>query len=193
MTDSLNGVRVEKNPLFTAYRTDLGYGLDSADLVVRIHYRNECSLVGDSVGNLRRLDNSVLAYGEICDRKSVLFKISAGMKNCVVFKCACDYVIFSLFGKASGCRTNCPVVAFRSAACEEDLARSAAECRSSLFTSLLNNLLRISSKLVYAGRIAVLRFEIRQHRVKHIFGNSRCGGVVGINITFFHGILFLYL
>ena len=52
VTYSLYSIGVKKNSLFVTYPADLGDRLDSADLVVSIHYSNKSCLVGDSFGYL---------------------------------------------------------------------------------------------------------------------------------------------
>ena len=150
MTYSLYSVGVEKNALFVTELADLGDRLDRADLVVSIHYSNKSGFVGDSLGYLFGSNNTVFAYGEVGNGEAVLFEVSAGMKNSVMLESGGDDVVLVLCGKAFRSCADSPVVTFCSAACEEYLARVAAESGSSFFTSLFNDFLCVTSELVDA-------------------------------------------
>ena len=166
MTNSLNGVGVEKDLLFLAYCSYLINRLDSTYLVVCVHYGDQSCILADSLSHVLGVDETLVAYGDVCHLKALLFKVFAGMKNCMMLKHRGNDVLLASFCHHLGSSLYSPVVRFRAAAGKEYLSWLSAESLCHLFTGYLNIALCVASKLIYTGSISVGCTEIGQHGVE---------------------------
>ena len=60
MPDCLDRVRMEEHLLLPAYGSDLPYGLDRTDLIVRVHDRHQAGVIPDGGRDFFRADDPVL-------------------------------------------------------------------------------------------------------------------------------------
>lgn len=191
VADSLYRIGVEEHAVLLADRADFGDRLDRADLVVRVHDRDERGLVGDGGFELLGHDDAVFMHVEVGDGEAFLFQCRAGVQHGVVLEFAGDDVRLALGFQLVRDAFDGPVVAFAAARGEIDLVRVGAEAAGDLLARLLQRLLCGIAERVEARGVAVELLIKRQHRVEHSGGDSRGGGVVCINnslAVLFHSV-----
>ena len=141
---------MEEYALFLAYGSYLVNGLDSAYLVVCIHYSNKGSILADSIFYILRVDESLVTDGDISHLEAVLFKVFRCMEHSVVLEYRCDDVLFALFSHELRSALDSPVVGLGTAACEVYLAGLCTQSLCHLFTGGLNCTLSVAPQLVNA-------------------------------------------
>ena len=81
VTDSLNGIGEHKCALRVSDLCYLGDGLKCADLIVRVHNRNESGLIGYCLAKLVELYNSVCIDADVGNAEALALERGAGVKN----------------------------------------------------------------------------------------------------------------
>ena len=109
MSERLNGIRVEGNPVFFCYGTEFPDRLNCADLIVAVHNGNQYRIIANGRTKGIGADYAVLVDVEISNLKSLILQMRTGVENCVMLDLACDDVLpFS--GKSLCSRFQSPVV-----------------------------------------------------------------------------------
>ena len=80
-------IRVEKNLLFSAYRSDFPNRLNRSDFIVRKHNRNQTGIFANGCSHLFRRYQTVFMYIKKRYFKTFFLESFQGMKNCMMFEC----------------------------------------------------------------------------------------------------------
>ena len=166
MPRRLHGVGVEQDARLAADRADLRDGENRADLIVGVHDRDEAGVVADGVTHLPGGDGTGRA-----DRQQNGVVLKGGRKN----------VAFSFARAEHGGGAQRLIVGLAAAGGEDDLARLAAETGGDPLARVLQRLGGLLPDRMQAGRVSVMRFHVRQHRVDGRAAHFRGGRIVRIN------------
>ncbi len=83
------------------------------------------------------------------------------------------------------------VIALGTIACKGNLGRPAPKDVSYLFAGTINGLHSMTTQCVDTARIAILSSEVRQHSLQYTRIERCSSGMIKVDNTFCHGILFL--
>ena len=86
MTNSLNGISVEKNSLVSAYLPDFPYWLNCAYLIIGKHDRDQTSIIANGFFNLFRNDQPVAVNIQQGDFKAFFFQLLQCVQDCMVLE-----------------------------------------------------------------------------------------------------------
>ena len=75
MADCLYSIHMKQHALLPADRTDLSYGLDRTDLIVRVHDSHQTGIVPDGFCRLLRNNQSILMHIQKGDLKALLLQL----------------------------------------------------------------------------------------------------------------------
>src|SRR5215470_17459128 len=139
---------------------NLCYRLNSAHLVVGIHDRDECSLIGKCSTDIIGIDAAIAINGYIGSFEAKTLQVLAGVQHSMVFYRRGNQVV-SLFLQGKRYTFNRQVIALGAAACKGDLGRTTAKQLSHLFASAVNGLHGTASQRVDTARVAILGGQVR--------------------------------
>ena len=172
---------MEQNALFTTDCADFAHGLDRSDLVIAVHDGDQHGLIGDRFAKLIKIDQSVLAHGQVSHPATMFFQSLTGVQHRFVLGRGSDDMV-ALLGIHLRHTFNCQIVRFRGAAGEDDLFGRGANQIGDLFAALFHGFLRDPAEAVIAaGGVAKILGEIRQHGLKHTGIHARGRVIIEIN------------
>ena len=165
VADGLDRVGVEEDACFAADRADLTDWLDGADLVVRVHDRDQAGLGRDRFPDLLGRDQAVLVDVQIGHGEALFFELLQRVEHGVVLKGRGDDVGLALLfaddrGAADGL-----VVGLGAAGGEGDLSGICAQDRCAAGAGVLQGFLGFLTDRVEARGVAEDGLHIGQHRV----------------------------
>ena len=99
--------------------------------------------------------------------------------------------MIAFFLRGKGHALDRQVIAFGAAACKGDLCRAAIQNLGYLFTGTIDSLHGVTTKSINAAGIAILCRQIRYHGIQHTLIKCGGGGMVKIDGTLGHNVLFL--
>ena len=181
MPRRLHGVGVEQDARLAADRADLRDGENRADLIVGVHDRDEAGVVADGVTHLPGGDGTGRADRQQLHLEALFFKALERVQNGVVLKGGRKNVAFSFARAEHGGGAQRLIVGLAAAGGEDDLARLAAETGGDPLARVLQRLGGLLPDRMQAGRVSVMRFHVRQHRVDGRAAHFRGGRIVRIN------------
>src|SRR5208282_3514810 len=151
LADRLDRVAVENDPLLFRELADFANRMNRADLVVRVHDRDQHGLVGNRPADRIRIDHSVLVDRQIGDRRLALaLQRSAAIEHSLVLGHAGDDVV-ALFLVELDDALDRQVVGLGRAAGENDFLRLGVDNRRDLIARLVDSFFGFPSKAVVAA------------------------------------------
>ena len=187
----LDGIRMEEDALacllrmLLQTRTDLCDRLDGAYFVVRDHDADEQRVRPDRCHHRIRIHMSLMIDRKICHVEAPLLEIRAGIQDRMMLdRVGDDVTAFTSFSRAD----QRPVVRLGAAAREIYFGWLSADGGRDGTTTALDRRLRALTISVDGGSIAIIRGEIRHHRVQRILRKRR--GRRMIHVIVFHSGLF---
>ena len=177
LADGLSRVGVEDHAALVTELADFRDRLNYADLVVRVHDRDQDRLVVHGALEVVEVDQAVLLDGHVGDAIAVLLEPLAGVEHRFVLGHRGDDVV-ALLAVHLGDALDGEVVAFGGAGGEDDFLGRRADQLGDALARGLNALFGGPSEgVVAAGGVAELLDEVGQHLFQHP-GIHRGGGMV---------------
>src|SRR5712692_5629120 len=179
---------MEKDSSFVRDLCNLLEWLNSANLVVGMHYGNKNGAPSQRPADIFRIDASKAINSQVCHRRTKPFEEATGIYHCRMFHLGGNDVSI----RSSTCEEQpfeSVIVSFTSATREYDLIGFTAEQPSNLHSSFVHRLPRRAASPVAARRITVWLLEDHPHRVDD-FRRSRSTGIkiqVNMSIRSRHG------
>jgi hypothetical protein len=178
---------MEEDAFFLRNLADLLQRVHRADLVVRVHDRDQNRLVGDRLAQVVEIDAAVLVDRQIghLGLARTLQRL-ARVQNCLVLGDGCDDVV-ALVPVELDDALERQIVRLRGAAGEDDLLRLGVQQAADLLAPGVHRGLGVPSELmVTARRISELLREVRHHRLQHPRVHRGRGVIVHVNQTSHH-------
>ena len=183
----LDGIRMEEDALagflcmFLQTRADLCNRLDGADFVVCHHDADEHRVRTDRCHHGIRIDMALTVDRKIGHIEAPLLEIRAGVQDRMMLdRVGDDVTVCASFS----CADQRPVVRLGTAARKVYFGWLRADGRRDGTTTALDRRLRALAISVDGGSIAVIRGEIRHHRLQRILRKRR--GRRMIHVIVFH-------
>src|SRR5260370_21853764 len=174
----------------TADAANLCYRVNSAYFVVGIHDRNEDGLIANCSTDIIWIDTSIAINRHVGSFKAETLQVLARVKHRMVFyRRGNDMVALFLRGKCYTLYRQ--VIALGTIACKGNLGRPAPKDVSYLFAGTINGLHSMTTQCVDTARIAILSSEVRQHSLQYTRIERCSSGMIQVDNTFSHDILFL--
>ncbi len=178
MTDSLDGVSMEKDTVFVTDSSNLLDRLKGSDLIVRHHDGNQRSVRADSLSYRFRINSAFAVNRQQSYFESLLFKTLEGVKDCMMLDHIRNNMLFAL--SCANFRTGKQrlIISFAATTGEYDLLRVAVQAFSHSLTGTEKSLRSKLTNSVQGRGITVLFSQIRHHCVQRCFAElCRCSVV----------------
>ena len=163
----LHAIGVEDHAALMAEGADLADGLDDADLVVRVHDRDQDGLVSHRGLQILERDQPVGLDGQVGDPVAGLLQPLAGIEHRLVLGHLGDDVVAALLVHLGNALER-QVVRLGGAGGKDNLLGGRADQLRDLLARALDTLLRLPAKpVIAAGGVTELAGKVGQHRVEH--------------------------
>ena len=154
---------------------NLGQRMLHADLIVSRHHADKQRLIGNRFAQPLQVESAFSIYAEQAHSEAFTFERETRIEHCPVFGHGRDDVTAILRG-ASGDPFDRKVVRLGCAAREDDVPMASTDERGDLLTGLLHRFAGFPAEwMVFAGRVAEVFREERQHRIEHTTIDRRRG------------------
>ena len=116
----LYSIGMEQHAFFFTQCTDLGNGLNAADLVVGIHNSHQTGIFPNGCRHFLRRHNAVLMHIQQSNLKALLLHLFQGVQYSMMFKSGGNDMFFPFTGTVQSCRDNSLIIGLTAAGCKID-------------------------------------------------------------------------
>jgi len=179
-TKALNSVGMEYHSPGVGQLPYFLNGHYGAHLVVGVHNCNKYSLIGYSGCNIFNTDHAVLVHRQCGYGKTFLTHSLDSIQHCVVLHRRCDDVVSFVF-VGMGHPVNGHIIGLGSPAGKNNLVGGSSNGPGHFLPGFLHALPDLPAKIVQAGGVAKVLFQVSAHSLYHLRTNRRGGAVVEVN------------
>ena len=164
---TLSSISMEKDFFISANLSHLINRLFDSNLIINMNNRREQSIRSNRLFKFLQINNSISLHRQICNIKSLIFKLATRIKNALMLNLCGNNMLF-LFTIKRGRTLHSQIVRLSGTRCENNFSRISTNQISYLFAGCLTSCFGLPAKLMGTRmRITKVLGHVWQHGVQN--------------------------